>query len=127
GQLLTRLLADAKFVAGGSGIELIRELAGIVGVRGQTAEMQHVLTSAGVTGAKASSVLRDAVGGIGEGLKRSGKSLRQVQWDAETSGAIDRLLSQAAQTAADSQAPLDARTAAIRLLTFDNFDRVKPA
>src|SRR5205814_10293911 len=71
--------------------------------------------------------LREVVSGIGEGLKRSGKSLRQVEWETETSGAIDRLFSQAARTAADSQAPLGARMAAIRLLTFDDFDRVNTA
>jgi putative heme-binding domain-containing protein len=78
-------------------------------------EMQRVL--------KTGSGNKDVVFGIGEGLKRSGKSLRRVEWDAETSDAIERLLSQAAQTAADSEALLDARLAAIRLLTFDTFDR----
>src|SRR5207245_3324407 len=41
--------------------------------------------------------------------------------------AIDHLLSQASQTAADSHAPLDQRIAAIRMLAFDDFDRVKTA
>jgi putative heme-binding domain-containing protein len=69
----------------------------------------------------------EVVAGIGEGLKRSGKSLRSVEWGVQTGRAIDGLLSQAAQTAADSEAPLDARAAAIRLLTFDDFDRVNTA
>src|SRR5439155_8120683 len=103
--------------------ELIRELAQIVGVRGQTPEMQRVLANVGVSG-EASRVFREVVSGIGEGLKRSGKRVRQVGWERETSRGIDRLLSQAARTVADSQAPLDARIAAIRLLTFDDFDRV---
>ena len=106
--------------------ELIRELAQIVGVRGQTPEMQRVLASVGVSG-EPSPALRAVVFGIGEGLKRSGKSLRRLEWDAGTSSAIGRLLSQAARTAADSQAPLDARRMAIRLLTFDDFDRVNTA
>ncbi|HMJ64423.1 MAG TPA: c-type cytochrome, partial [Candidatus Binatia bacterium] len=63
--------------------------------------------------------------GIGEGLKRSGKSLRSVELDLETRRAIDRLFSHVTRTAADSQAALDARALAIRLLTFDDFDRVK--
>ena len=120
-QLLTRLLGDAKF----SNAQLVRELAQIVGVRGQTPEMQSAPTSVGPD--LASSAAREVVSGIGEGLKRSGKSLRRVEWDTEGSRAIDRLLSQAAQAAADSQAPLGARTNAIRLLTFDDFDRVKTA
>jgi putative heme-binding domain-containing protein len=125
-QLLTRLSADAKFVSSGGDTELLRELAQTVGVRGQTTEMQRVLTSVGV-GEEASPALREVVSGIGEGLKRSGKSLRSVEWDIQTGRAIDRLLFQAARTAADSQAPLDARAVAIRLLTFDDFDRVNTA
>jgi putative membrane-bound dehydrogenase-like protein len=125
-QLLARLLAEPKFVSNNVSTELIRELAQIVGVRGQTPEMQRALASVGVSG-KPSLILREVVCGIGEGLKRSGKSLRRVEWDAETSSAIDQFLSQAAQTAADSQAPLDARVVAIRLLTFDDFDRASAA
>ena len=115
-QLLARLLADEKFVPSSNSTQLIRELAQIVGVRGQTLEMQRVL--------KTGSGNKDVVFGVGEGLKRSGKSLRRVEWDAETSDAIERLLSQAARTASDSQASLDARLAAIHLLAFDTFDRV---
>jgi putative heme-binding domain-containing protein len=40
---------------------------------------------------------------------------------------IGRLLSQAARTAADSQASSEVRVAAIHLLTFDTFDRVSGA
>jgi putative membrane-bound dehydrogenase-like protein len=126
-QLLARLLTDASFVSRGPSSELIRELAQIVGVRSQTPEMQRVLMSAGVSGDQASPVFREVASGIGEGLKRSGKSLRRVEWDVETGHAIDRLFSQAAQTAANTQAPLDARTAAIGLLTFDTFDQVNAA
>src|SRR5205823_2663244 len=54
-------------------------------------------------------------------------SLRRADWDTETSDTIDRLLAQAAQTAADPQAPLDTRLAAIHLLTFDTFDRAGAA
>ena len=81
-QLLARLLADAKFVASSDSTELIRELAQIVGVRGQTPEMQRVLK----TGSREQESVRSRLG-IGEGLKRSGKSLRRVEWDAETSDA----------------------------------------
>src|SRR5438876_2264686 len=88
-QLLARLFIDAKFSRAAT--ELIRELAQIVGVRGQTLEMQRVLASVGVSGDLASPALREVVSGIGEGLKRSGKSLRSVAWDPETSRAIGRL------------------------------------
>ncbi len=126
-RLLARLLSDDKFTSSSGATELIRELAQIVGVRGQTPEMQRVLSSIDATPNLASPVFRQVVSGIGEGLKRSGKNLRRVDWDAQTSRAIDRLLLQAADTGADSQAPLGARTAAIHLLTFDEFGRVNTA
>ncbi|MCI0537389.1 MAG: c-type cytochrome [Verrucomicrobiales bacterium] len=133
-QLLTRLLADPGFVASSAATELIRELAQIVGVRGQTPEMQRMLASVGVRSplplggeGQGEGVLRQVVFGIGEGLKRSGKSLRGVEWDRETSRAIDRLLSQAAQTATNPQEPIDTRAVAIRFLTFDNFESVNAA
>jgi putative heme-binding domain-containing protein len=133
-QLLTRLLADEKFVSRSNSGELIRDLAQIIGVRGQTPEMERVLRSAKfeVRGAKEghlfplTSHLSPLVG-LGDGLKRSGKSLRRIEWDAESNDTIDRLLSQAARTSADSQAPIEARVAAIHLLTFDTFDRVSAA
>jgi putative membrane-bound dehydrogenase-like protein len=123
-QLLIRLLADAKFASSPVAAELTRELAQIVGVRGELPEMQRVFSSAGLAGDLASPPWRDVVTGVGEGLKRSGRSLRGVRWNTETSQAIDRLLSQAARAAANSQAPLDTRTLAIHLLTLDDFDRV---
>jgi putative membrane-bound dehydrogenase-like protein len=118
-ELLIRLLEDERFVSNANSSEIIRELAQIAGVRGQTPEMQRVLKS----GRRNKEILF----GIGDGLKRSGGNLRQAGWDAEASDIIDRLLSQAARTAADSQAGLDARVAAVHVLTFDTFDRVGAA
>ncbi|MGZ8920545.1 MAG: DUF7133 domain-containing protein, partial [Limisphaerales bacterium] len=120
-QLLTQLLSN--FASNNSPTEIIRELAEIVGVRGQTAEMQRVLSSA-VEKDNANSILPGVVTGIGEGLKRSGKSIRAVQWNVETSKAIARIFSESALSASDPQKPLDARVGAIRLLTFDDFGRV---
>jgi putative heme-binding domain-containing protein len=91
-------------------------LAQTVALRGQTAEIQRVL--------KPGIVNKDVISGIGDGLKRSGKSLRHLEGDTEMRDALDRLLSQAAQTAGDGQVPPEARVAAIQLLTFDSFDRV---
>ncbi len=126
-QLLTLVLADQKFVSSGAATELLRDLAQIIGVRGQMPELQRVLGFVGASGDLANPVLQEVVFGIGEGLKRSGKSLRSVEWTTENNSAIDRLLSKAAQTATDAQAPLDARCVAARFLTFDDFDRVKSA
>src|SRR5207247_4225472 len=118
-QLLSRLLANEKFVASSNSTQLIRELAQTVGVRGQTSEIERVL--------KSSSGNKDVFSGIGDGLKRSGKSLRAAKWDAAIRQAVDQMLSQAARTVSDSKAPFEARVAAIHLLTFDTFDRVSAA
>lgn len=115
-ELLCRLLADDKFVTSSNSTQLIRELAQTVGVRGQTPEMQRVL--------KSGSGNDDVFSGMGDGLKRSGKTLRAAKWEAGTGDIIDRVLSQAARIAADSRALLEARVWAIHLLTFDTFDRV---
>ena len=114
-RLLTQLIANEKFAASSNSTELTRDLAQIVGVRGRMEEMQRVL--------KTSAANNDVVFGIGDGLKRSGKSLRRAEWDAETRDAIDQLLSQATRTASNAQAAPGARVAAIRLLTHDTFDR----
>ncbi len=121
-QLLARLLADAQFVSGSTAPDLIRELAQIVGVRGKKDEMQRVLASVGDL---ASPALREIISGIGEGLKRSGKSLRRAGFTDDASRIADGVLSRATQTATDAEQALEARTAAIRLMTFDDFDRVK--
>src|SRR6185295_7238816 len=114
-ELLIRLIANKQFVASGNSTEFIRELAQIVGVRGQTAEMQRVL--------KVGNDNKEIVFGIGDGLKRSGKNLRDLDWDAETRKTIDQLFSEAARIATDGQAPSHARLDAIHLLTFDTFTR----
>jgi putative membrane-bound dehydrogenase-like protein len=136
-QLLARLLADEKFVASSNSIQLIRELAEIIGVRGQTAEMQRAMKGVRfeMRGAQDKdfppltsnlSPFAIVVSGLGDGLKRSGKSLRRAEWDAETSHTVDQWLAQAARTAADSQAVPAARIAAIHFLSFDTLDRVQP-
>lgn len=116
-QLLARLLADPSLAA----TELIRELAQVIGARGKTPEMQRVLAAAHPD----SPALREVIGGIGEGLKRSGKSLRRAGVTGDAAQVVDKVLAKAAQTAADSAQTTDVRSLAIRLLTFDDFTRVK--
>jgi putative membrane-bound dehydrogenase-like protein len=113
-QLLTKIFANESAYSP----DLIRELGRIVGSRGQLQEMQCVIAAATPT-------LRDVVTGIGEGLKRSGKTLTGPAWDTPTTHSIYALLSQAAQTAAEPTAATDLRGAGIRLLALDDFARVK--
>ena len=125
GDLLALLFADAKFAATPSAAELIHELAQVVGVRGQPAEMQRVFTAADASGFRSPEVFGKVLSSFGEGLKRSGMSLRRVAFDGPTRSVVDAALAEAARNAADPTAPLDARTAAIGLLAFDDFDRVR--
>lgn len=124
-QLLVRLLTDKNFVADKHRAELLRELGQIVGVRGQTPELQRVLTSARGSESTRRPGFREVVGGIGEGLKRSGKNLRDIEWDEGTRSVIESLLAEASRNATDSQTSLNDRVSAIRLLTFDDFDHAK--
>ncbi|HEY6168061.1 MAG TPA: HEAT repeat domain-containing protein, partial [Verrucomicrobiae bacterium] len=124
-QLLARLLADRKFAAQTNATELIQELAQIVGVRGKALEIQQVLLAIAPAGVQSSPVQHEVLAGIGDGLKRSGKSLRRAEMTGEAARVIETLLGDAAHTCASARAPLEARTASIKLLTYDDFARVK--
>ena len=114
-ELLVRLLADAKFTAGPATAEMIRQLAQIVGIRRQDAEIQRAFEAA----RKAGAVL-DVALGVGAGLKRAGLSLRQ----SAAPRFVDALLDQGRDTAL-AEAPLDTRLKAIQALAYDDFERVK--
>jgi putative membrane-bound dehydrogenase-like protein len=124
-ELLSRILADAKFSASADSTELIRELAQIVGVRDKTPEMQRVLSAVGGNAAKATPAFNHVISGIGDGLKRSGKSLRRAGFTGDAGDVVNGLLARAAQAAADSKAANETRTDAIHLLTYDEFSAVK--
>lgn len=125
-QFLTRLLADPKFTESPDATGLIRELANIVGVRGKTMEIQRVFESFG-NHDQDGRALRETIFGIGQGLKRSGTSLRQVGLKGEASRIVEQLLNRAAETAADPEDSMERRIEAIRVVTYDDFDRVKDA
>jgi putative membrane-bound dehydrogenase-like protein len=116
-QLLIRLLADAKFTASPAAAETFRQLARIVGIRGKDDEIQRTLEAA----RKADALLEVALG-VGEGLKRAGRSLRQ----SAAPRFVDVLLDQGRDTAL-AEAPLDTRLKAIQVLAYDEFERVKEA
>ena len=124
-ELLARLLSDQPFAADPTGTDLIRELAQIVGVRNKPAEMQRVITAANAKNPGSDAISRVVVSGLGEGLKRSGKSLRSVDFDIATKQNIDGIFAMATKTATDSGSPLNARTAAAQLLAFDDFEHAK--
>jgi putative membrane-bound dehydrogenase-like protein len=124
-ELLVRVLADAKFSASSDSTELIRELAQIIGARGKTPEMQRVLSALGGAAPKATPAFNHVISGIGDGLKRSGKSLRRAGFTSDASRVVSDLLARAASNATDSKAVIEVRTDAIHLLTYDEFTEVK--
>ena len=119
-ELLARLLKDKAFTGDPTSINLIGELAQIIGARGKSEEMQRVFTE--VTDIAA---LCEVSLGVGEGLKRSGKSLRGAGLTATAKNNVERLLAAAANVATDSAQPLASRDSSIRLLSFDDFSTVK--
>lgn len=121
--LLVRLLGEREFAASEAAAELLRSLAQVVGVRGKVPEMQRVLAACGAAGK--SPAVNLVVGGIGEGLKRAGKSLRRGGFTGEAATVADAVLAAAVREATETGRPAAVRGAAIRLLAFDDFDRVK--
>lgn len=122
-ELLARLLSDAAFASSAEATDLVRELARILGARGQQPEMQRAL-AAGSSGPD-SPALREVVTGIGEGLKRSGKNLRSAGFDGDAAQAVEQTLEWAARTAADPEQAVPTHRDAVRLLAFDDFARVR--
>src|SRR5262249_44537489 len=116
-QLLARLLADAKFTASAAAAETFRQLAQIVGIRRKDDEIRRALEAAG----KADAFF-EVARGVGEGLKRTGRSLRQ----SATPRFVDALLDQARDTAL-ADALLETRLKAIQILAYDDFERVREA
>src|SRR5262249_35330447 len=116
-ELLARLLADAKFTASPAAAEMFRQLAQIVGIRRKDDEFRRTLEAAGNADA-----ICGIARGVGEGLKRTGRSLRQ----SAASRFVDALLDQGRDTAL-ADAPLETRLKAIQILAYDDFERVREA
>jgi putative heme-binding domain-containing protein len=123
-QLLERLLVDQQFAASAAAPEIVRELAQVIGARSRTAEMQRSV--AALSTAADTPARREVIVGIGEGLKRSGKSLRRAGFSGDAARVVDDRLSHAARIAAEARSPVDVRAAAVRLLAYEDFDRAKP-
>lgn len=128
-RMLVELLKDDGFISRASGSELTKQLAAVVGARNRPEEVTRVLTA--VAGKQASSEVLSlqfgVVAGLGDGLKRSGKSLRKAVGDSSSPSAnmVENLLAKAHLLARDGKAPLNQRQQAIQLLGFDDLSRVK--
>ena len=123
GELLVKLLADAKFAVGGNAAELIRELAQIIGSRGKAPELQSAFSAIGKI--PATPAFRFVFFGIGDGLKRSGKSLRRAGLTGDAGEVVNGLLTRAALIADDAGETIETRTEAVHLLAYDEFATLK--
>ncbi len=120
--LLTRLLADTAFTAEEASADLLRDLAGLLGARGQLPEMVAPFATSSDPDHTA---MRIVVDGIGAGLKRSGKSLRRAGFTGEAARVADEILDEANRIAVDPAQALATRCDAIRLLSFDEFTQIE--
>lgn len=115
-RLLELLLANPN-----TDTALVRELAQIVGARGNPTEMSRVIRFA----KSPNGLSRNVLAGLGDGFKRSGRSLRRAGLDDDAARAVAQALDDAARVATDSQQAEARRIAAIQFLAHDDFDRVQ--
>lgn len=124
-QLLARLLANGvAYAASVDGLLMLRDLTQIIGARGKPDEMQRAI--AALKDVPVLTTRRMIISGLGDGLKRSGKSLRSAQFTAPASGIVESVLDQAFKAAADPRLKPDERADALRLVAYEDFTFAKP-
>ena len=114
-ELFLRLATQNDFAGAGSGQTFLRELAAVVGAKNEPSEVSPVLSviAQSSTG-DAFSLMR----ALGEGLQRSGNSLRTVA----KGGAGERLFKEAMQVASDTRSSEALRLEAVRLVGMMSYD-----
>lgn len=116
---LETLLAkpDDMFPTSSTGRTMIASLARAVGEGNERARVTEALRIV----SKHPGVAADLLGGLSEGMKSAGVSLRdRVAAEPKVRAMLDRLLDDAHKAAADAGAPAPARAAALRLLGTDS-------
>ncbi|MAX36176.1 MAG: dehydrogenase [Gimesia sp.] len=121
---LKNMLADEEFAGSPAAKPLLSQLSNVIGTRQQLPEVKQILEltasyeSPGQP--QVSAALQDTVIlAIGQGLKRSGKTLLIFPADDQGQAAemLRRRIANARQTAADRSQPLEVRQQAIELLS----------
>ena len=127
--MLGEILGNADFSLQTQAEPLVRDLATVVGARNQPAEIVWVLGAFARLNPAAAAVERQFLIGLGNGLKRSGKGLSNLPTPTTSSASlrIDRLVSQAKETAGDDAVGSDQRLTAIELLATADFGRSSDA
>ncbi|MCY2967087.1 MAG: HEAT repeat domain-containing protein, partial [Planctomycetota bacterium] len=125
GELLTDLLMDTEFAGTIAARPLFRLLAQSIAARGDAAELRSVaehLRGGGITASNRVYKI-ELVQGLGEGLKRRGKSLAATLPDAAP--VVDELLADARATAIQADAPTELREQAVQLLALGRLETVR--
>lgn len=119
--LLSDVLSDREFCQRPESVAMLRELSVIVGTQAHPEKIAGVL-KAFPQSSPADRALIEVCRGLGEGLKRSGKTLRMGDAAPEI---VHGVLAQAQNTVRDRALPAAERTSAVALLAYDEFDRVR--
>ena len=125
-EMLAGVLQDGSFAHGTAGQNLVKQLAFIVGARGQTKDVDSVLSVA--SGSTIDATMQSAIFiGLADGLKRGGKSITKVAADSASPAAqsIATLLQKAQETAIAEKASIVQRQQAIELLGYSDFAKVE--
>jgi putative heme-binding domain-containing protein len=127
-RMLLQVLPDDSFIGSEAGQALARQLATVVGARNRAPELKAVCAAVARNG-QALAVQQQVVAGLGDGLKRAGKNLRQIQpqLTPEAGQLLDMLLAAARQTAQSDPVDLAQREQAIGFLAYDDFEHARTA
>ncbi|MFG0261928.1 MAG: PVC-type heme-binding CxxCH protein, partial [Novipirellula sp. JB048] len=123
--ILRRLLADRPFSETSSGLEMISQLAVMVGAAGELPEVDEFLVALPQSPA---TVKRAMVKNLGAGLRRAKRDLRELVSDPSyrSGRLVTTLLDDANADALDATLPPTQRQDAIALLGYDRFERAQP-
>lgn len=129
GALLVLLLDGAEKTP--SQVDLLRELAALVGARRDPAELADVLDGVAKLPASALATKMAVLSGVAEGVGRRGGQLAEVlkTLPAERKTAVDRaadLLKEAAAVAGDGKREVPERLVAVRLLAHAPWETAQP-
>ncbi len=115
GEVFTELSADNNFAGSKPGQDFLRQLVLLVGAKNKPDEVSQVLAFIGKVNEPALSF--SLVRALGEGLKRAGSTLAQV----DQAGNLKTLFAQAKKLAADAQAAEPTRVEAVQLLGLSSY------
>jgi putative heme-binding domain-containing protein len=126
GEMLTGVLNDSAFAHDASGQNMVKQLAFIVGARGQTAEVDSLLSMASKPTVDVATQTTVFIG-LADGLKRGGKSITKIAADSASPAAqsITTLLQKAQEIAVADKNSLEQRQQAIQLLGYSEFAKVE--